>query len=415
MMVEPLIIVVSREEVVYNNITPALNILKKLIESPEKARTYKEKVDITFHGYDNYPEELFEIQEVRNYVYKLDEKFPFWLYFLSKEFLGLQALLFCFLPPFLNDTAKEEILLNQIDALLSNRWFPALNQIGDFVNMSDNENKEITERTIQYILNGPQREKIKETNTRFFDEKEDVGESKYVLSIEAHLSAGIPLIIEKLSNPAIKFGIQIFILGMADMFRQVENLSWKEYVSICKALFKNHNLISSDKVEDFIEQIIHEVRTNHDVAKIMEYGAQSIEMYIAKNDANAPMDILSVAKFAEKHAKKLTEFNYEVNEYISNEMLIDHDWSSTAVWVRVKDGGWANSDYDDYPLSEELIQRMRYWCDWHDSYEPHLITTEMKWDAWNAYGYALAIDAKRELGSDYKIYFSNNEEIEIHL
>lgn len=156
-MFDPLIVVVSKNEVLSGDISPALSTLKKLIESPEVARSYREKVDIAFHGYDNNPNELFEIPEVRDYVYKLDEQFPFWLYFLSKKYLGLQALLLCFLPPFLKEEAKQRIFPERIDNLLTNRWFPALNHIGEFVGMDENENKAITERTIQYIVNGPLR------------------------------------------------------------------------------------------------------------------------------------------------------------------------------------------------------------------------------------------------------------------
>ncbi len=89
-MFEPLIIIVSKDEVLSEDIEPALGTLKRLTESPEAARSYREKVDIAFHRYDNYPEELFEIPEVRNYVYKLDEQFPFWLYFFSKNNLALK-------------------------------------------------------------------------------------------------------------------------------------------------------------------------------------------------------------------------------------------------------------------------------------------------------------------------------------
>lgn len=156
-MFEPLFIIVSRDEVISEDIEPALGTLKKLTESPEVAKAYKEKVDIAFHGYDHYHEELFEIPEVRNYVYKLDEQFPFWLYFLSKKHLGLQALLLCFLPPYLKEEAKQEIFPERINDLLTNRWFPALNHIGEYVGMDDTENKAITERTIQYIVNGPLR------------------------------------------------------------------------------------------------------------------------------------------------------------------------------------------------------------------------------------------------------------------
>lgn len=156
-MIEPLIIIVSKDEVLSEDVEPALGTLKRLTESSEAARLYREKVDIAFQGYDDHPEELFEIPEVRNYVYKLDEQFPFWLYFLSKKHLGLQALLLCFLPPYLKEEAKKEIFPERINDLLTKRWFPALNHIGEFVGMSDHENEAITERTIQYIFNGPLR------------------------------------------------------------------------------------------------------------------------------------------------------------------------------------------------------------------------------------------------------------------
>lgn len=156
-MIEPLIIVVSKDEVLSEDVEPALGTLKRLTESSEAARLYREKVDIAFQGYDDHPEELFEIPEVRNYVYKLDEQFPFWLYFLSKKHLGLQALLLCFLPPYLKEEAKKKIFPERINDLLTKRWFPALNHIGEFVGMSDHENEAITERTIQYIFNGPLR------------------------------------------------------------------------------------------------------------------------------------------------------------------------------------------------------------------------------------------------------------------
>ncbi len=54
-------------------------------------------------------------------------------------------------------SARSKILPEKIDDLLSNRWFPALNHIGEFVGMDEKENKAITERTMQYIFNGPLR------------------------------------------------------------------------------------------------------------------------------------------------------------------------------------------------------------------------------------------------------------------
>jgi hypothetical protein len=133
----------------------AVQTLRKLTETPESARSYKENVEISFHGYDGTTQELFEIPDVRNYVHRLDDQFPFWLYFLNKKSSSLQGLLLCFLPPFLTDSTKQRILPERIDSLLTKRWIPALNHISAFAGIDPKEDQAITERTIQYTLKGP--------------------------------------------------------------------------------------------------------------------------------------------------------------------------------------------------------------------------------------------------------------------
>jgi hypothetical protein len=153
-MFEPLAIVISKEEIETQNITSALSLLNTLVASPEKAKSFQEKVDIAFHAYDNDQRELFEIPEVRHFVYKLDEAFPFWLFFLSKHFLGLQCLLLCFLPPFLTAEAKAEIFPEKVQELLLNRWIPAMNHISEYAGLSGEEIDELTERAMDYIQHG---------------------------------------------------------------------------------------------------------------------------------------------------------------------------------------------------------------------------------------------------------------------
>jgi hypothetical protein len=130
------------------------NVLKRLTESADTARKFVERVDISFHGYDHTPQELFEIQEVRNFVYQLDEQFPFWLFFLSKRYLGLQCIFFCFLPPFLTEDARARIFPDRINQLLMNRWFPAMNHICEYVGFSERQIERLTERALAYITTG---------------------------------------------------------------------------------------------------------------------------------------------------------------------------------------------------------------------------------------------------------------------
>src|SRR5687767_2404454 len=101
----PLLIVISRDEIERQDISGPLTTLKHLIASRENIRANQTNVDISFSGYEGTREELCEIPEVRNYVYALDAQFPFWLYFLSRYFTGLQCIAYCHLLPFLTPEA----------------------------------------------------------------------------------------------------------------------------------------------------------------------------------------------------------------------------------------------------------------------------------------------------------------------
>lgn len=122
----PLVVVVSRQDVERCDPAPTLAVLSRLLESVDVARDHCERVDIAFHGYDSDPAELFEIPEVRTFVYKLDEQFPYWLYFLTKAGTGLQALALCFLPPFLRPEAKRTIWPERLMQLLEVGGCPLL-------------------------------------------------------------------------------------------------------------------------------------------------------------------------------------------------------------------------------------------------------------------------------------------------
>jgi hypothetical protein len=149
-----LAVVISKEDVEAGDISPSLRVLNRLIETPNTARYFAERVDIAFHGYDHVALELFERPKVRSFVHKLDEKFPYWLFFLSKHHLGLKCLLLCFLPPSLNETARADVFPARIVELLTQRWFPAMNHICGYAGFSEQEVKTLTDRVIAYIAHG---------------------------------------------------------------------------------------------------------------------------------------------------------------------------------------------------------------------------------------------------------------------
>jgi hypothetical protein len=154
---DPLRVVVPRDEVRRQDIAPALAILKKLLKSPETARTYRESVDIVFDGYQEDQRELEEIKEIRDYVRKLDAKFPFWLFFLSRSMRGLRHIIYCHLLPFLSDEGKAEHHPRQLEQLLLKRWFPAMNVVAEFADLSETEIEEMTGGVLWYARTGRMR------------------------------------------------------------------------------------------------------------------------------------------------------------------------------------------------------------------------------------------------------------------
>lgn len=93
---DTLTIIVSREEIETQDIEPALSFLHRFIESPQIARSYMEKINIAFDGYNQTKIELFEMQEVRNYIYKLAINFHFGFIFCQSIILASNALCFAF-------------------------------------------------------------------------------------------------------------------------------------------------------------------------------------------------------------------------------------------------------------------------------------------------------------------------------
>jgi hypothetical protein len=149
-------VVVSREEVLALDTRSAMSVLRALITSPAKAKHWFERVDLSINGFNEVADELFEIPEVRNYVQKLDDEFPFWLFFLSKRLLGLKCIAYCLLPPFLTPEAKAIYFPVRLDQLLTTRWFPAMNQICEWTGMTEREIEILTDRSVKYLLAGPE-------------------------------------------------------------------------------------------------------------------------------------------------------------------------------------------------------------------------------------------------------------------
>ncbi len=74
----------AREDVESGNIGPALDFLNRLLRT-RMGKHFKGRLLFGVSGYDNDPRELYQIPEVRLWMRKLDQQFPYWFYFLSRD------------------------------------------------------------------------------------------------------------------------------------------------------------------------------------------------------------------------------------------------------------------------------------------------------------------------------------------
>jgi len=146
-------LVISRQEIESGDISGPLATLRNLLD-PENAIRFCERVDVAFDGYNDDSRELYEIPEVRDYVCKLDDAFPFWLYFLSKRHGGLMSIILCFLPPFLTPEAQTRIHPLRMGEYLLKRGLPAMNHVASLAGCSEAEIERLTNRAMKYLQEG---------------------------------------------------------------------------------------------------------------------------------------------------------------------------------------------------------------------------------------------------------------------
>lgn len=151
--VEYLNIIISKEEVIKKDFTGPMNLLSQLESDITLMKYFRERVDISFDGYNETRWELWEIIEVRNYVVELDLQFPYWLYFLTKNGGGLCVIIKCFLFPYLRPESEIRINGERLQKYLEQRGFYAMNYFCELANVSIEENIQMTNRLFNYLFN----------------------------------------------------------------------------------------------------------------------------------------------------------------------------------------------------------------------------------------------------------------------
>jgi hypothetical protein len=149
-----LTVVISRQQIEGGDISEPLGGASSTPEPGHCNQVLREGRDRGF-GIDDDTREVYEIEEVRKFVYKLDSEFPYWLYFLTKRGTGLAFILSCFCPPFLTPEAQTRIWNEEIADYLSKRGFPALNHFCQAIGCSEEEIRRLSARSTEYVFHGP--------------------------------------------------------------------------------------------------------------------------------------------------------------------------------------------------------------------------------------------------------------------
>jgi hypothetical protein len=86
------------------------------------------------------------------------------------------------------------------------------------------------------------------------------------------------------------------------------------------------------------------------------------------------------------------------------DLIVDVDWSSTGMWVCDPEGRVCNCAYKDFAFPKALVERFKFWTEWHDRHAPWNGETG-DYDLFRSYGRALAVDVKRSVGNQRRVFY----------
>jgi hypothetical protein len=136
----------------------------------------------------------------------------------------------------------------------------------------------------------------------FWKKKKKKEVEKAVKLLELYLTGSTVLLPGRERTPNARAGLQVFILGMVDMLRQVQKVSWEDFLQIYKTVLDEQNLSPSVEIETFVDLIGKAASSNKPVENVMILGAQSIQRWVGERDANGPLDLIGAVKFADNNA-----------------------------------------------------------------------------------------------------------------
>lgn len=144
---------IDRKDIEDKDISNTLSFLNDLISSREVCMGLAERVEISVHGYDEDPRELYQIPEVVSFLQALDRVWPYWMLFQHPKFSWIQMLFACLSDPMKTEAGGVELdpklMKNNLD-----RWFVSLNELSHKFAISLTVNKRVSKQSVAILMKG---------------------------------------------------------------------------------------------------------------------------------------------------------------------------------------------------------------------------------------------------------------------
>lgn len=150
-------IMIDRDTVESGDATDFVHrLLTRYMADQTSLLTHRERLDFNWHGYDQDPRELFEIPEVIAFVDDLHARWPYALYFLSREGHGLHTLQVCLARAEIVREARDGVARIKLDAnrmrtLMNDEWLPGLAHLCTRAGYDEQAVAAMTDSAVAYL------------------------------------------------------------------------------------------------------------------------------------------------------------------------------------------------------------------------------------------------------------------------
>lgn len=141
---ERILIMVSRDEIEEMDVQPTIDRLHDLVLTRETAMAAMQRVALLVHGWDDEPQELWEVQQVRAWINRLFEECPHLLFLISPGTTTLEMIAACYCRSQDSPDGKLQFDPERMKKFFDSA-FGGLNEVTQRYAISIEHNKKISE------------------------------------------------------------------------------------------------------------------------------------------------------------------------------------------------------------------------------------------------------------------------------